>query len=336
MDNEEERFAALEAFLDLIGYWSMAACRELKVEVENTVLRAIEALQRTMGAPMRLLEAMRTSSPNLRLGPAASEPYVALRAQLFAELPRYLTLLDRGVATCILGFAHTQHRFYDAIRDMWTTLWASLNSEDMVNHWPSGAEETLRGWSHRFSAAGARVTSLGITCTYGERPLLEKPGTGTDERHTDDGLQVASSVPLAAILAALQQSKHGSRDIRPPAAPHHYPAFHITQPRVYSMEAEGLTEDEEEVHSHWKATNTFESGGPGEASSSSITYLDASECIVGTVSNIFGGNSVPGTRRVDGNVQHSWRPGSQGRPTGIYKASILLCPRSDARITHSQ
>ncbi|KAM5542829.1 hypothetical protein V8D89_003493 [Ganoderma adspersum] len=97
------------------------------------------------------------------------QSYLALRAQLFAELPTYLTLLDKGMATCMVKFASIQERFYSHIYDRWRDLWVGLNTYEEAN---LGAEETLRVWHRRFTLVETQITCLKIA----QHP--EEPGAG--------------------------------------------------------------------------------------------------------------------------------------------------------------
>ncbi|KAI0645337.1 hypothetical protein C8Q79DRAFT_971210 [Trametes meyenii] len=89
----------------------------------------------------------------------ASRIYVALRARLFAELPKFLRLLEKGIGLCILNFASLQRRFYASVREEWAGLWDTLRRDEEDDF---SARETCRVWKSRFSGVETTLTNLGI------------------------------------------------------------------------------------------------------------------------------------------------------------------------------
>ncbi|KAI1791354.1 Dbl-like domain-containing protein [Ganoderma leucocontextum] len=175
MDPGDERSDTFEAFLVLIREWLLQLCDELKAEIKKDLLRSIDSFKDTMVAPVHLLEAMLTLEPlhysPLNLNLEASESYVALRAQLFAELPTYLTLLDQGMAACILKFAHIQRCFYSNVHNQWVELWDGFKVDGEAN---KGATETLRVWWNRFCDVEEQLTKLNIARHSPEKQRMKQ------------------------------------------------------------------------------------------------------------------------------------------------------------------
>ena len=259
MDPSEGHSDAFEAFLALVGDQLLTACHDLGVEIREDVLRTIDSLQDMMVAPMRLLEAMRHSPLNPNL--AASESYVALRAQLFAELPTYLKLLDRGMAVCILNLAHVQQRFYNEIRDRWAEMWDCVEVDRHANQ---GLEETLQVWLRRYGAVKAQVMSLNISRRPGERPMAAKQWMEPDERYTTGGQTTLMSTRFAAIIAARERFRprvptRAIPPLPPPLPSYVYPGF----------SGSWLRNTHDWMESNDGSASSEESGEPGGLSSSS-------------------------------------------------------------------
>ncbi|KAJ7157804.1 hypothetical protein C8R46DRAFT_1113005, partial [Mycena filopes] len=83
---------------------------------------------------------------------AASARYLALRAQLAAELPAYLALLHRGLAALVRRLAAVQAAYFGAARDAWAGLWEMLRVEGERN---GGGEETEAVWRARWGDVDA-------------------------------------------------------------------------------------------------------------------------------------------------------------------------------------
>ena len=172
-DPGEECPDALELFMALISDLWPLACERLKADIGEGLVRTVNSLKDTMTAPLCLFEEMQRLEPLyydfLRLSVAKSRPslslreaarsYVALRELLSEELPRYFTLLDKGMAVCIVKFANIQQQFYSNVRDLWVELWDGCKVDEETNR---GAEETLRVWLDRFSEVQEQLTRLNI------------------------------------------------------------------------------------------------------------------------------------------------------------------------------
>ncbi|KAI0752811.1 hypothetical protein C8Q80DRAFT_1096780 [Daedaleopsis nitida] len=191
MGENDVRSEAFDAFLSLISDQLLPICDETKAAIVDKLLPQISALVDSTTAPSRLLEAMQTLEPlhygllNINVAKSrpppqlleASQSYVALRAQLFAELPEYLRLFDKGIATSIYRFTLIQQRFYSNVRDRWSDLWDALKVDEEANQ---GAAETLRVWWSRFAEVEVQLRGLNIV-----RPL--------EKKHTPEKLKLKSS-----------------------------------------------------------------------------------------------------------------------------------------------
>ena len=169
----EQQSEAFDAFHTVIVYRLLPICAKLDGVIHDQLFNQLSLLTASTNAPERLLEAMRTLEPlhygllNFNVSksrpPAelleASQSYVALRAQLFAELPTYLELLHRGIVAAIMQLAAWQTEFWDAIRQKWSELWDALKVEGEMQ---GEATETLKVWWSRFAQIEANVAGLNI------------------------------------------------------------------------------------------------------------------------------------------------------------------------------
>ena len=177
---DEEGSEAFDAFTTVVEAQLVPLCDELSSIITEQLLVHLTSLVNSTLAPSRLIEAMRTLEPlhhgllNLNVAKSrpppqlldASQSYVALRAQLRAELPAYLALLRRGIAGALMHFAGCQAAYWDDVRTRWGALWEALKVDGERN---AGAAETLRVWWTRFAEVEAVVAGLNIV-----RPI-EKP-----------------------------------------------------------------------------------------------------------------------------------------------------------------
>lgn len=209
------RSEAFDAFLEVITDELLPICDAAKEYLDDKVEPGLTQLLETMHAPLRLLEAMRTLEPlhygllNLNIAKSrpppqlleASQSYVALRAQLFAELPVYLKLLDRGIAMTILRFASVQESFYYRMRAKWADLWDALKVDEEANQ---GAAETLRVWWGRFADVEVAIQGLNIVRPPEKRSQAEKNRrkSGGKQSSLHDG-EATQSIVVSSVLSAL-------------------------------------------------------------------------------------------------------------------------------------
>ena len=94
----------------------------------------------------------------------ASQSYVALRGQLFTELPQYLRLLHKGITATVVQLSAWQTTFYKGTHAHWGELWDALRVEEDLSI--SSAPETVQIWWERYSM---------LEEALGELRILRKP-----------------------------------------------------------------------------------------------------------------------------------------------------------------
>ncbi|KAI0774903.1 hypothetical protein BD413DRAFT_603443 [Trametes elegans] len=212
----DERSEAFDAFLKLIGEELLPICEETQEYLEETIRPELNEFIKTTLAPLQLLEAMRTLEPvhyallNLNIAKSrpnpdlleASKAYVSLRAQLFAELPEYIRLFDKGIALIIVRWTMLQYRFYSSMRERWAQLWDALKVDSEAN---VGAVETLRVWWERYREVETALQSLNIV-----RPPEKKAHGSEKGRRKSGGKQsslregdATQSIVVSSVLSAL-------------------------------------------------------------------------------------------------------------------------------------
>jgi hypothetical protein len=188
MDHSSEAF---HAFLSVVDHLSPLG-EDLESAVRDKLLVQLARLGNSMRGPLRLLETMNTLEPlhygllNINFGkyrpPAefldASQSYLALRGQLYSELPRYLTLLDKGITNSLLQLAGWQTSYWTDVYDRWGSLWDALRVDDEMN---AGAEETENVWWGRWAEVAQIIDGLNIVnagMIYPESPVVQTQVTG--------------------------------------------------------------------------------------------------------------------------------------------------------------
>ncbi|KAL6305114.1 hypothetical protein BKA93DRAFT_731664 [Sparassis latifolia] len=204
---------AFDAFITVISSQLLPTCNDLAGVIKNKLLRQLSALMDTTLAPFRLLEAMHTLEPlhygllNLNVSKSrpppqlleASQSYVALRAQLFAELPQYIALLNKGMTHCILQLANWQAMFWRDVRDRWAELWDALKAEGEMN---AGAAETVSVWWNRFAQVEGAVGGLNIVRPPRRQATPEK--RKDRPRSLEMWSESGSTVVVSSVLSALE------------------------------------------------------------------------------------------------------------------------------------
>ena len=148
---------AFDYFLKIIDAYLTPLCTELNEVIHGELHPELAKLLNTLENPKKLIAAMHALEPlhhqlvtrnmnDPKNRPSstqidASKNYLALRAQLLSELPRYFQLLDKGIVACIIQFAQRQTEFWGNVRDRWAYLWDALRMEGETD---AGAAETLR------------------------------------------------------------------------------------------------------------------------------------------------------------------------------------------------
>ncbi|KAI0343603.1 hypothetical protein BDW22DRAFT_1316527, partial [Trametopsis cervina] len=218
----EQHSEAFDAFLTVIEHRLLPICDKLDTVIREQLFEQLARLTASTDAPERLLEAMRTLEPlhygllNFNVSKSrpppqlleASKSYVALRAQLFAELPQYLELLHRGIVAAIMQFSKWQTEFWFAIRDKWSELWDALKVEGEMQ---GEATETLKVWWSRFAQVEAKVAGLNIVRPHDkrEREKAKARPSGRGRGSSFSGYEIGPAVSTVVIsnLAALESTR---------------------------------------------------------------------------------------------------------------------------------
>lgn len=179
--DQEAKSEAFDAFVELIQHGLIQTCKDAEMSIQHELLEQIQRLRDSTNAPERLLEAMRTLEPlhygllNFNVSKSrpppqlleASKSYVALRAQLNAELPTYLELLDKGIRACLEVFRRMQAQFWIQIKGQWSELWDALRMDEEER---GSAEQTMVIWHQRYDEVHFQLEGLNIT----RKPLRDK------------------------------------------------------------------------------------------------------------------------------------------------------------------
>ncbi|KAJ7099366.1 hypothetical protein B0H15DRAFT_771497 [Mycena belliarum] len=156
------RSEAFDAFLATLSSSILPRSAALLPQIASDILAPLARLLASAAQPRQLLASMAEHAPlhhhlltmplsaKNRPPPAlmsASAHYLALRVQLAAELPAYLSLLHRGLAALVRRLAAVQAAFFADSRDAWAGLWDMLRVEGERN---GGGAETEAVWRQRW------------------------------------------------------------------------------------------------------------------------------------------------------------------------------------------
>ncbi|KAJ6593228.1 hypothetical protein B0H19DRAFT_1010604 [Mycena capillaripes] len=168
------RSEAFDAFLATLTESLLPRSSALLPQIASDLLAPLARLLASAAQPRQLLASMAEHAPlhhhlltmpvsaKNRPPPAllsASAHYLALRVQLAAELPAYLSLLHRGLAALVRRLAAVQAAFFGDARDAWAGLWDMLRVEGERN---GGGAETEAVWRARWGDVDLGVQTLGI------------------------------------------------------------------------------------------------------------------------------------------------------------------------------
>ncbi|KAJ7672065.1 Dbl homology domain-containing protein, partial [Mycena rosella] len=168
------RSEAFDAFLATLTSSLLPRSAALLPQIASDLLAPLARLLASAAQPRQLLASMAEHAPlhhHLLTMPvsaknrpppallAASAHYLALRVQLAAELPAYLSLLHRGLAALVRRLAAVQAAFFADARDAWAGLWDMLRVEGERN---GGGAETEAVWRARWGDVDLGMKSLGI------------------------------------------------------------------------------------------------------------------------------------------------------------------------------
>jgi hypothetical protein len=139
---------AFDAFLEVVEKGLLPLASDLESTINDRILKDLAHLLMTMNQPFKLIASMNEQEPyhyhllttpvNAKNRPppsllAASSNYLALRGQLVADLPTYIRLLHKGLATLVRRLAEIQTIFWGDVRDRWVGLWEMLRAETELN-----------------------------------------------------------------------------------------------------------------------------------------------------------------------------------------------------------
>lgn len=165
---------AFDAFLDVVEKGLLPLASDLEATINDRVLKDLAHLLMTMNQPFKLIASMNEQEPyhyhllttpvNAKNRPppsllAASGNYLALRGQLVADLPTYIRLLHKGLATLVCRLAEIQTMFWGDVHDRWGGLWEMLRAETELN---VGREETCAVWLMRWEEVDQLLNVLTI------------------------------------------------------------------------------------------------------------------------------------------------------------------------------
>ncbi|KAJ2932441.1 hypothetical protein H1R20_g4677, partial [Candolleomyces eurysporus] len=180
----EQGSEAFDAFLTVVEQKLMPLCVDLEAIIHERVLGEIVHLLKTMTQPYKLLASMTEQEPfhyhllsmnvSAKNQPpqtllAASTTYLALRAQLAAELPIYLPLLHRGLSISVRRLPDIQTLFWKDVKNRWGELWETLRVDGELN---AGHEETVTVWRSRWMDVDEVLASLNINQS---RKIYQEP-----------------------------------------------------------------------------------------------------------------------------------------------------------------
>ena len=224
--DHEAKSEAFDAFVELIQHGLIRACKNTEESIELELLMQLQRLRDSANAPERLLEAMRTLEPlhygllNFNVSKTrpppqlleASKSYVALRAQLHAELPKYLELLDKGIQVCLDAFRRTQVQLWTRIKGQWSELWDALRMDEEER---GSAEQTMVIWHQRYDEVHAQLEGLNIT----RKPLRDKDKGPHRPTHRARGRSFTGSIDTHSTTSTVVLGSMASLEIAHMYAP---------------------------------------------------------------------------------------------------------------------
>lgn len=227
--NESSHSDAYNAFVSLIRDNIVQACNDFEETISFELLVQLKRLSLSTNDPERLLEAMRTLEPlhygllNFNLSKSrpppqlleASQSYVALRAQLHAELPKYLELLDKGIQASLNMFQRLQRMLWQRIKEEWADLWEALRLDEEER---GSAAQTVVIWHERFGPSLDAANALHITRKRDrdrEKVQERRPGGRARGRSYSGPLDMMPTRTTSSVVLATMASLEPS--IMPPS-----------------------------------------------------------------------------------------------------------------------
>lgn len=166
---------SLKAFGDVVEDQLLPLWADLDIALQSVLVPQLAALVATAAGPRILLAHLKELRPNhealvhtpyakAKPTPAqveAEQEYGAVSAQLRAEMPKYLELMERGCALAVRRLAMWQATFWGEVAGRWAELWEALGVEGEGDA-AAGAGETVRVWWDRWEEVERMVGELTI------------------------------------------------------------------------------------------------------------------------------------------------------------------------------
>lgn len=213
---------ALDLFSEIISSQIMPIWVSLDMAIQSLLMSKLSLLLGTIRQPSRLLEhlhALRPQHLQLLETPItkqrppnslveASQSYIALEAQLKAELPQYIAILERGFLACISQLADWQATFWKEVRTQWVELWDALGVEGDMS---AGAIETVKLWWERWEEVERNVSYLQIIKPLlGRDKHLSRSSTGTGIGPTGAVAPLSGSLPATPSSSSFHYANRRS------------------------------------------------------------------------------------------------------------------------------
>ncbi|KAH9067525.1 hypothetical protein EDB87DRAFT_2399 [Lactarius vividus] len=213
---------AFDAFLVVVDKQLSSICTELDTVMHEQLLPQLRMLLDTIKRPTLLLDTLHALEPHhfasLQHNSAKGRPpfalneastaYVALRAQLCAELPAYLKLLNSGVTLCVGQLAKWQARLWRDVRARWSELWDALRVEGEMN---AGREETERVWRARWDEAARDLRTLSIISPEKITPRSKQARAASSTAATVATTNPSSPTTVRGAVNAIGNSLEAAR-----------------------------------------------------------------------------------------------------------------------------
>ncbi|KAL0955621.1 hypothetical protein HGRIS_001854 [Hohenbuehelia grisea] len=226
---------AFDAFLNVVRIHLLPLSAALEPQLRTRVLAPAASLVRSMDEPKTIVNAMNSARPlhehllhtpissssitsSSKSRPSAqllhaSSTYLALRGQLYTELPAYVALLQRGVSAVLAEWAALQEDYFRESKLRWAELWEMLRVEGEGN--TGGAGESVAVWETRWREVFEVVNSMAIT-----RPIVkDKTSKDKDKKRSRNG-SISGLPGVSGIVSGLESSARSmtsSRDVPSPS-----------------------------------------------------------------------------------------------------------------------
>lgn len=166
---------SLKAFGGVVEDELLPLWADLDIALQSVLVPQLAALVATAAGPRILLAHLKELRPNhealvhapyakAKPTPAqleAEAEYGAVSAQLRAEMPKYLALMERGCALAVRRLAIWQATFWTEVASRWGELWEALGVEGEGDA-SAGAVETVRVWWERWEEVERMLGELTI------------------------------------------------------------------------------------------------------------------------------------------------------------------------------